>query len=280
MLFAQTRIKNQEGITEYIAKRHAGLFRAYVHDVDALIKVLDCTGSLVSGSSALSLVQAEAQAIMTQDMDFYVTEPFEAEVARHFKDKEGYVSKQDVKKKPEYDSSAISKIIKLAKGDKKIDVITTHWTCAIAPILQFHSTAVMNYITAQSIVCLYPRWTAASMSFVNLQMYLNAKTNLCMVEVLMKYIRRGFKISADSFRLGDHDCEENKEDSKQSGYCPHKIRSMVDNEVLKWDFRPMQTLGDTSITCQDMRVMAWCLRGFECADGNKEATISYMLVMA
>ncbi|KAG2148937.1 hypothetical protein DEU56DRAFT_712029, partial [Suillus clintonianus] len=159
--------------------------------------VLDCTGSLVSGSSALCLVQAEAEAVMTQDLDFYVTEPFEAEVVKHFKENEGYVSKQDVVKKPEYDSSAISKIIKLAKGEKKVDIIITHWTCAITPILQFHSTAVMNYVTARSIVCLYPRWTTANMSFVNPQMYVCAKTNLRTVDVLMKYIRRGFKISAD-----------------------------------------------------------------------------------
>ncbi|KAG2155404.1 hypothetical protein DEU56DRAFT_750968 [Suillus clintonianus] len=280
MSFAKTRIENREGITEYIAKRRAGLFRAYVHDVDALIKVLDRTGSLVSGSSALSLVQAEAEAVVTQDLDFYVTESFEAEVVKHFKENEGYVSKQDVVKKPEYDSSAISKIIKLANGDKKIDIITTHWTCAIAPILQFHSTAVMNYVTAQSIVSLYPRWTAANMSFVNPQMYVCGKTNLRTVDVLMKYIRRGFKISADPFSLGEHDCEENKEKKKNSGYCPHKMRSTVDDEVLKWDFGPKETLGDTSITCQDLRVMAWCLGGFECADGNKEETVSYMLVTA
>ncbi|KAG2738970.1 hypothetical protein P692DRAFT_20841582 [Suillus brevipes Sb2] len=160
--FAKTRVENKEGITEHIAKRRDKLFATFVHDVNAFISVLDRTGTIVSGSSALTLVQAEAGAIMMGDMDVYATEMFEEEVMKYFKDKEGYLSIQDVVRKNQYDSSAISKIHKLMKGDKKIDLIITDWTSAIAPILQFHSTAVMNYITAQSVVCLYPRWTSSN----------------------------------------------------------------------------------------------------------------------
>jgi hypothetical protein len=278
--FAKTRVKNKEGITEHIAKRRDKLFATFVHDVNAFISVLDRTGTIVSGSSALTLVQAEAGAIMMGDMDVYATEMFEEEVMKYFKEKEGYLSIQDVVRKNQYDSSAISKIHKLMKGDKKIDLIITDWTSAIAPILQFHSTAVMNYITAQSVVCLYPRWTSAKMSFINPRLYLEGKTNLRTVEVLIKYIDRGFKISADPFRLGDHDCEEGEKGVKKIGYCPHKMRSTVDNDVLRWDFGATQTLGDTTITCEDTRIVIWCLGGQECRDENKEVTISYMIVSA
>lgn len=53
------------------------------------------------------------------------------------------------------------------------------------------------------------------------------------VDGLMKYVRRGFRISADPFRLADHDCGEEVIDSPKTGYCPHKLRSTVDEEVFQ-----------------------------------------------
>lgn len=79
------------------------------------------------------------------------------------------------------------------------------------------------------------------------------------VDGLMKYVRRGFRISADPFRLADHDCGEEVIDSPKTGYCPHKLRSTVDEEVLR-----SNTEG----------IMVWCLGGWQCKEGDKEETIS------
>lgn len=183
-------------------------------------------------------------------------------------------------KNTDYDSSAICKIYKLVRGERKVDIIITDWKCALAPILQFHSTAVMNYITARSIVCLYPHWATANKSFIHPRLYLEHMTHLRTVHILMKYKRRRFLLSADPFHLGEYVCEGGEEDGRKSRYCPHALRSTVDRDVLMWDFGPTQTLGNTTITCQDMPIMVWCLGGHECVEGDKDETISYMLVSA
>ncbi|KAG1727120.1 hypothetical protein EDB19DRAFT_1609037, partial [Suillus lakei] len=118
----------------------------FVDNANALIELLNHTGTVISRSSALSLVQEKCQAITVQDMDIYTTEKHEDEVLNHFKGKKVYESMLEVAKKKEYGNSTISKIYKLSKGEKEVDLIVSDWSCALAPILQFHTTAVMNYI--------------------------------------------------------------------------------------------------------------------------------------
>ncbi|KAG1721643.1 hypothetical protein EDB19DRAFT_1960764 [Suillus lakei] len=233
--FAKTRRQNQDGIAYYMAMRRTKLFMCFVNNVNSLIALLDRTSTVISGSSALILILVQSQAIVVRDMDMYTTEKFEDEVLKHFVEKEGYEKKLEVPKKTEYDSAAIAKIYKLQKGQKQVDLIISDWSCAIAPILQFHSTAVINYITARSIVCLYPHWTAANKSLIN-PLY-----------VLMKYRKRGPDMSADALYFGDHLCEGEEDTGGKVGYCPHIIHSTVDDEVLSWDFGLMQMLGNTSI---------------------------------
>ncbi|KAG1880092.1 hypothetical protein F4604DRAFT_1679204 [Suillus subluteus] len=280
MDFANTRKENRDGIGHYIAMRWTKLLWCFVSDADAFINLMDRTGTVLSGSCAVSLIQAERGAIVPRDMDVYTTVKFETEVVDHFKSKEGYECMKEIERKTEYDSSAILKIHKLEKGEKQVDIIVTHWKCALAPILQFHSTAVMNYVTAWSIVCLYPRWTTTNQSFINPHMYLENLTHLRTLHVLMKYRRRGFTVSADPFHLGEHVCETRGRSKKKSGYCPHSMRSTVDNDVLIWDFGPTQMLGKTTITCRDMPIMVWCLGGHKCMEGDKNEMIVYMIVSA
>ncbi|KAG2151978.1 hypothetical protein BD769DRAFT_1658425 [Suillus cothurnatus] len=280
MIFGSTRKENKDGITDYIAARRRRMFQHFAINVNDLNALLNRTGSVVSGSCALSLVQAEREAIIPKDMDIYTTEKFETEVLDHLKNKEGYECIKEKVKKTDYDNTAISRVHKLVREEQQVDVITTHWTCALAPILQFHSTAVMNYVTARSIICLYPRWTATNKSFIHPQMYLENRTHLHTLYGLRKYQRRGFLLSTNPFHLGDHICEGEQGFKKKGGYCPHALRSTIDEEVLAWDFGPMQTLGQTTIACQEMQIMAWCLGGHECKEGNKDKTISYMLVSA
>lgn len=100
-----------------------------------------------------------------------------------------------------------------------------------------------------------------------------SQADLRTVDVLMKYARSVQK----PFCLGYHDCEEHREDDdKKSGYCPHKLRSTVDNEMYR-DFEQTQTLEDVTITCQGMFIVVLCLGGQECAEGNKTSLDSYML---
>ncbi|KAG1830424.1 hypothetical protein EV424DRAFT_1343643 [Suillus variegatus] len=100
-----------------------------------------------------------------------------------------------------YDSNVITKIYKLVNGEEQIDIIVTHWDCAIAPILQFHSTVVMSYIKADSILIMYPEWVydRKPESFVHSRLYMEGKTNTRTIEAL--YTERGFKLYAEPFKL-------------------------------------------------------------------------------
>ncbi|KAG2336175.1 hypothetical protein BDR05DRAFT_897091, partial [Suillus weaverae] len=49
--------------------------------------------------------------------------------------------------KHQYETSVIAKIFKLETGEKKVDIIVTHWSYTIMPILEFHTTCIMNCIT-------------------------------------------------------------------------------------------------------------------------------------
>ncbi|KAG0701023.1 hypothetical protein DFH29DRAFT_876203 [Suillus ampliporus] len=191
MSFAKTRMENNKGVKEYMDERCKALFKRFVDDVGAFINLIEQTGSVISG--------------------------IEEAVMRHFKDTEGYEVMNTVLRKKEYDSSAITKITKLAKGKNKIDVIITNWASAIVPILQYHSTAVMNYITAHSLISLYPTWTAE-------------------------------KKSLNKSAHGTHDCY-------QSAYCPGTTRNTIDEDTLHWEFSPMNTIGKTKIACDEMAVI-------------------------
>jgi hypothetical protein len=277
-ILAETRNENKQGVEYYITKRWERLLRSFMDDVDEWINVMEHTSTVISGSNALKLVQAEAGSIITDDLDVYATEEFAKNILDHLKEKEGYSGIKDVVCNTDYGSASITKIYKLKKGEKKIDIIVTHWKCAITPILQFHTTSVMNYVTAHALVCLYPRWTCENKGFINPRLYQEGRTNLNVVNGVMKYIKRGFRISADPFRLVDHECNEDVKDSPKTGYCPHKLRSTVDEEVLRWNFQDAGTLGATTVTCENEGIMVWCLGGWECKDGYKDETLSLMFV--
>lgn len=88
--FSNTRKENRDGITNYIAMRQRNLFLQFSKDVSTFIGLLDHTGSVVSGSCALNLLQAERNAVIPQDMDIYTTKRFQTEVLDHLKNREGY----------------------------------------------------------------------------------------------------------------------------------------------------------------------------------------------
>lgn len=60
---------------------------------------------------------------------------------------------------PEEGAAYINSVTKLVKDRRKVDVIESAEKHAIAPITRFHSTLVMNYLTADSLVLLYPKLT-------------------------------------------------------------------------------------------------------------------------
>ncbi|KAI6148100.1 hypothetical protein BKA82DRAFT_74516, partial [Pisolithus tinctorius] len=58
-----------------------------------------------------------------------------------------------------YVGSSIHSVLTFLKGHYKIDIIVSVNVALIAPVFQFHTTAVMNFVSADCIFCAYPSLT-------------------------------------------------------------------------------------------------------------------------
>ncbi|KAG1844559.1 hypothetical protein C8R48DRAFT_735493 [Suillus tomentosus] len=247
------------------------MFKTFVDDIPTFIQLLKFTDSIVSGSTALNLIMPQSQHFATHDVDIYVTEKYEHVVVEYLKHQEEYTVADKINPKAEYDDSAIARIYKLENGGKKIDIIVTHRECAIAPVLQFHSTVVMNYITADDIVCMYPKWTCDRKGFINPRLYMEDKTNLRTVEALMKYTKRGFRLCAEPFQLGAHNCNRSID-------CPHATRTTVDERMFNWNINNGIAIGTAMMDCWEVPIIVWSLGGHGCTTESNKRSRSKILV--
>ncbi|KIN97943.1 hypothetical protein M404DRAFT_107348, partial [Pisolithus tinctorius Marx 270] len=66
-----------------------------------------------------------------------------------------------------YAGTLIHSVHAFSKGHYKIDVIISVNAASIAPVFQFHTTAVMNFVSVDCIFCAYPALTMWACSHVN-----------------------------------------------------------------------------------------------------------------
>lgn len=90
-----------------------------------------------------------------------------------------------------------------------MDIIMIHWNCAIALILQFHSTVVMNYIMTESIVSMNPEWKYLweKGKFVYPCFHIKDERNPFTVGAPMKYTERVVRLYTHPFKFGWYECK-------------------------------------------------------------------------
>jgi hypothetical protein len=123
------------------------------------------TGTVISGSSVLWFVDDKYETWKPGDLDIYTPHGKAARVLE-FLIRDGYSvipKERDITQKY-MENGHLSSITKLQKGECTIDLLESLTSSSITPITVFHSTAVMNYITADSIVMLYPFLTLCGYS--------------------------------------------------------------------------------------------------------------------
>ena len=104
---------------------------------------------------------------------------------------------------------------------RTINLITTRCENPLAAVAYFHSTLVMNAITADGIICLYPLLTINGRGIALVD---TPRTRMC----FSKYKQRGFRFSRDFDR---HIC-------KTTAYCKKSLRSISDDQNLEVSFEP------------------------------------------
>jgi hypothetical protein len=137
-----------------------GLLRRYVSNPAELLDRMRQIGSIISGSTALWLVDVLSSLWQPGDLDIYVPQGM-ARYIVDFLHEEGYTSnvEHDFFQNRYLRFSGLKTVTKLRKGETTIDVLESSTPSAIQPITTFHVTAVMNYITPDSIVMFYPQLT-------------------------------------------------------------------------------------------------------------------------
>jgi hypothetical protein len=132
----------------------------YVPKPKDLLDKMRESDAIISGSSVLWLVQNMPHNWKPGDLDLYAPRD-RAQPIIDFLRKVGYT---EVTTDPTVSSEylimgQLHSITKMKKGSAAIDVMESSTDSAIQPLTVFHVTAVMNYLTADSIMVLYPQLT-------------------------------------------------------------------------------------------------------------------------
>lgn len=132
-------------------------------DGDTTFKMLDTTDGVMSGSAVLNI--CDPKDWQPGDLDFYCALGRLTQT-RAFSRSQGYtvVPQEHPLATTDLDDEYVLKnlmksVTILEKQGKKINVIEASVSCAVAPLFAFHSTLVMNAVTAGGVVCYYPSTT-------------------------------------------------------------------------------------------------------------------------
>lgn len=78
-----------------------------------------------------------------------------------------FVVEQSVEDDALYTFSHIQQVITFSDSVRKLDVVISNSPATFMPIFQFHSTAVMNFVSPDRVFCAYPHLTFRGLSMIN-----------------------------------------------------------------------------------------------------------------
>ncbi|KAJ2918883.1 hypothetical protein MD484_g1555, partial [Candolleomyces efflorescens] len=230
---------NQETYDDLSAITYEKTIRGLEHfhlDGRLMLKMKELP-AYISGSFPLSITHPTVQA---NDLDLYVNR-YKVDALVEFLVGEGYGTPSTLGKDKSGRSTTYKEDGGQASGEKtncvltmehakggRINIVATE-ASPIQVIPLFHSTIVMNYITAHGFVMLYPKLTLRNIGMINHSGKLTSKLEDC----IEKYRKRGFTLTRGypSAVPKSHACGADK-------HCPQSIRDLQDREVMHIRFPP------------------------------------------
>ncbi|KAJ3515329.1 hypothetical protein NMY22_g14482 [Coprinellus aureogranulatus] len=176
-------------------------------DVDSTLSMFEKTGAIMSGSGVLYVCVPGKW--WPGDLDFYCERGTLQDVLQFF-ETQGYKRDSDsispeeahgagVPRDENYCMDLLHSVLTLTHRQRgtKINLVESSLPSSEAPVLVFHSTQVMNFITAKGVVCLYPEWTTKMKGIVcHPAGRVRWKENEAKEElVLTKYRKRGYEMT-------------------------------------------------------------------------------------
>ncbi|KAI6024934.1 hypothetical protein BKA83DRAFT_4024580, partial [Pisolithus microcarpus] len=155
--------------------------------------MLHTCDAVISGSTALHILQPNLDTLWTPaDLDIYVP----LATSMHMLNcvmVEGYSIVSDGQQvQMRYTHSHVHRVIVLSNGERNIDVVVSATSVVLSPIFQFHSTAIMNFVSADTIFCSYPRLTFQHLSLLNAAAVYYSRHMGHIIDAMQKYVTRGF----------------------------------------------------------------------------------------
>jgi len=174
------------GQVQWYLRRKLNILSArFFNNAADLAFILNACDAVISGSTALHfLLPIVSTPWSPTDLDLYIPLRCQLQLG-HLLKKRG---KSNISL---YSTSKIFTVLTFTKADKKVDVIVSSTDCAVLPIFQFHSTAVMNFFTGNSIFCAYPSLTFRGLSMISASTLYNGSFSPVGMKALLKYKQRG-----------------------------------------------------------------------------------------
>jgi hypothetical protein len=188
-------------------------------EVEDLLKMLNIASSVISGSVALSLLHPDA--FQPNDIDFLVPKHNQIIVSAYLQTV-GYRRLNEETAQYICGSISIIFVFKHEVTGEIANLIVSETSSPLQPIIEFHSTIIMNFISWYGIVSLYPELTMRKIGYENVQENLPRR-------YLQKYLDRGFTIKKHY-----EECISNDQENHICGVdpnCPHAMRSLHDKHA-------------------------------------------------
>ncbi|KAI5981220.1 hypothetical protein EDD15DRAFT_2336219 [Pisolithus albus] len=204
------------------------LTRPFFEKAENLYDLLAANHAVISGSCALRLLLPENDVCwMPDDLDIYVCESKVQDLLRTLMASKYKLTSRTAANDAPYTSSHIQSVCTLHHNSSRIDVIVSNSSTAISPIFQFHSTVLMNFVTAHSVFCAYPEMTTNQLSLINPFVVFCQPLRRSTLDALLKYSTRNIQYIT---------CQQLHDDCQ---CCKDLIRS-TDDESCMWLTCPPQ----------------------------------------
>lgn len=245
-----------ELVRDHVKHRIICVGAQYFRTGAALFDMLRSCDAVVSGSTALRILMPDVGIPWSpSDLDIYLPRHTLTVMLRRMQH-EGYtIIAEPPVKRSGYNYSHVSRVLVVGNGQCTVDLVVSRTSTALSPIFQFHSTVVMNFVSADTVFCGYPTLTLRGLSMVNAGPLYYSADKRPILSAMQKYLLRGIRYVR---------CRDQHSISQT---CKVTTRTLTDNASMWFNF---ETIPEASRTHTEVfRLfgildLQWMLGGMPC----------------
>ncbi|KAG6871433.1 hypothetical protein C0992_010967, partial [Termitomyces sp. T32_za158] len=189
------------------------------------------------------------------DLDLYVPNGEWRKVLHQLVHDYGYTVDPDPLDNAYSRVTGIYHVVRYCRGACVVDLVVSMTDDSVVPIINFHSTLIMNYMSGTNIVCAYPDLTFNRRGLVNSRRLILSELDYDIISPLIKYRRRGFDLAVtleEWEEYGKHVCGSDPN-------CPGTTRSFNDSHTFTVNLGSILDLVDSPRSRVVDTLIAWTL---------------------